>query len=59
VTDPSPTDGTHDIECPHCHRHFSSPLLTGTSARHVGFKCPHCKLFVAFERTGGPSESAG
>ena len=59
MTDPSPTDGTHDIECPHCHRHFRSPLLTGTSARHAGFKCPHCKLFVAFERTGDQPQNAG
>jgi len=58
VTDASPRDGTFDVECPHCHRHFRSPLLAGSSARHAGFKCPHCKLFVAYERTGGPPENA-
>jgi hypothetical protein len=24
--------------------------MTGGSDRHAGFKCPHCRLFVAYER---------
>jgi hypothetical protein len=34
------------VECPHCHKSFSGPLLGGAGARYRGFKCPHCKLFV-------------
>jgi phage FluMu protein Com len=40
-----------EVECPHCHRRFRSKLLLAQAARHAGFKCPHCKLFVAYERT--------
>lgn len=36
--------------CPHCQKTFEAELLTGGSDRHEGFKCPHCKLFVAYER---------
>jgi phage FluMu protein Com len=39
-----------DVECPHCHKHFRSELLEANSPRHAGFKCPHCRLFVAYER---------
>jgi hypothetical protein len=35
-----------DVECPHCHKHFSAPVIEGSAARYRGFKCPHCKLFV-------------
>ena len=28
-------------------------MLEGRAARYRGFKCPHCKLFVPFERAGG------
>ena len=35
---------------PHCQKTFEAELLTGGSDRHEGFKCPHCKLFVAYER---------
>ena len=30
--------------------------MTGGSDRHAGFKCPHCRLFVAYERSGADSE---
>ena len=42
----------HDDEvvCPHCKKPFSPDLLAGSSARHRGYKCPHCKLFVPVER---------
>ena len=39
-----------EVECPHCHRSFSAKLLGPRSPRQAGFKCPHCKLFVAYER---------
>jgi transposase-like protein len=58
MADEALNDESFDVECPHCHRHFRSRLLTGSSARHAGFKCPHCKLFVAYERTAGPPENA-
>lgn len=35
-----------DVECPHCHKHFESPVIEGSAARYRGFKCPHCRLFV-------------
>src|SRR5262249_19528869 len=43
---------------PHCHRHFRGKLLAGGSAQHAGFKCPHCKLFVAYERTVESAQAA-
>jgi len=36
----------YDVECPHCHKHFTASLMEGSAARYRGFKCPHCKLFV-------------
>ena len=44
------TDKLH-IVCPHCHKSFEAELLSGDSDRHQGFKCPHCRLFVAYGRT--------
>ena len=41
--------------CPHCKKPFDSELLAEGS-RHEGFKCPHCRLFVAYERSGADSE---
>jgi hypothetical protein len=40
-----------DVECPHCHKPFAGePIEGGRAARYLGFKCPHCKLFVPLER---------
>jgi phage FluMu protein Com len=39
-----------EVECPHCHKSFSAELLAGAAPRYRGFKCPHCKLFVPYER---------
>ena len=36
--------------CPHCHEPFAAELIAGGPERHRGFKCPHCKLFVAQSR---------
>ena len=40
----------YELVCPHCNKAFESPLLRGAAERHRGFKCPHCRLFVAFDR---------
>ena len=39
-----------EVECPHCHKMFSGPPIEGAAARYRGFKCPHCKLFVPYQR---------
>jgi hypothetical protein len=39
-----------EVECPHCHKNFEAEVLEGAAARYRGFKCPHCRLFVPFER---------
>ena len=44
---PGETAHTTRIACPHCHRTFEAELLAGGPERHRGYKCPHCKLFVA------------
>jgi phage FluMu protein Com len=42
---------THDVECPHCHKAFAGERIEGgRAARYLGFKCPHCKLFVPLGR---------
>jgi DNA-directed RNA polymerase subunit RPC12/RpoP len=39
------------VVCPHCGKTFEGELLTAARpARSRGFKCPHCRLFVPFER---------
>jgi tRNA(Ile2) C34 agmatinyltransferase TiaS len=40
----------HEGICPHCRKGFESELLGKPSDRHRGFKCPHCRLFVPYER---------
>jgi tRNA(Ile2) C34 agmatinyltransferase TiaS len=37
------------VECPHCHKSFDAPSVQG-SGRIRGFKCPHCRLFVPYDR---------
>ena len=39
-----------EATCPHCHKPFTPDPLPRPSARHRGFKCPHCRLFVPVER---------
>jgi hypothetical protein len=41
---------TYDVVCPHCRKEFEAELLTGGAPRYQGFKCPHCRLFVSYER---------
>ncbi len=43
---------TFDAVCPHCRKRFKAELLAGSGARHRGFKCPHCRLFVPLDRAG-------
>ena len=46
-----PTSGTeYTIVCPHCSKRFQATLMGGSAARYSGFKCPHCRLFVPYER---------
>jgi len=37
------------IECPHCHKSFEADVVQG-QGRIRGFKCPHCRLFVPYDR---------
>jgi tRNA(Ile2) C34 agmatinyltransferase TiaS len=50
VAELQPSEATYQVVCPHCGKTFRSELLDGATARHHGFKCPHCKLFVPYER---------
>jgi transposase-like protein len=45
-----PSSDSRTVVCPHCNKEFEAELLTGGSDRHQGFKCPHCRLFVAYSR---------
>jgi DNA-directed RNA polymerase subunit RPC12/RpoP len=47
---PSRNGDTYDVVCPHCGKTFEGELLSGAAPRYQGFKCPHCRLFVAYER---------
>jgi DNA-directed RNA polymerase subunit RPC12/RpoP len=47
-----PAADVYEIVCPHCKKPFEGRLLSGGS-RHEGFKCPHCRLFVPFDRADG------
>jgi tRNA(Ile2) C34 agmatinyltransferase TiaS len=37
------------VTCPHCHKPFDPPSVQG-KGRIRGFKCPHCRLFVPYDR---------
>ena len=50
VSQPTDLQGTYAVECPHCHKSFTAEPMPGRAARYAGFKCPHCKLFVPFDR---------
>ena len=40
-----------EVECPHCHKGFAAEAIDGGRAvRYRGFKCPHCRLFVPYDR---------
>jgi transposase-like protein len=46
----SNSESSYEVVCPHCNKPFKAELLSGESDRHQGFKCPHCRLFVAYGR---------
>jgi hypothetical protein len=46
----------HEIVCPHCGKTIEAELLNGGADRYRGFKCPHCRLFIAAERAEEPEE---
>ena len=46
-------DASYEVICPHCKKPFHAEVLAGSAARYHGFKCPHCKLFVPYERADG------
>jgi hypothetical protein len=48
---PEPNE-SYEVVCPHCRKTFAAPVLVGPAARYTGFKCPHCRLFVSYERVG-------
>ena len=50
--------GSYEVQCPHCKKTFSAELLQGDAARYKGFKCPHCRLFVPYERADTRRDSA-
>ncbi len=48
VSEPA-ASASYDVVCPHCKKPFEGELLAAATRRR-GFKCPHCRLFVPFER---------
>lgn len=40
----------YEVVCPHCRKPFEARALVGSAGRYTGFKCPHCRLFVSYER---------
>jgi hypothetical protein len=44
---------TFEVTCPHCNEPFTAQLIEGAAPPHRGFKCPHCRLFVPYERASG------
>jgi transposase-like protein len=53
-------DGTSfEVTCPHCKKPFRAELMNGQAARHRGFKCPHCRLFVPLARTEARAAGTG
>jgi transposase-like protein len=51
VTDVQHEATADKIVCPHCKRAFLPPEEPiGVGDERQGFKCPHCRLFVALER---------
>ena len=44
------------FECPHCHKQFDADVVQG-AGRIRGFKCPHCRLFVPYDRVGEQAPS--
>ena len=45
----STAESSYEVVCPHCHKPFETPAVQG-AGRIRGFKCPHCRLFVPYDR---------
>lgn len=52
----APGAQTYELTCPHCHKEFQAETIGSEGQR--GFKCPHCRLFVPFERAEEPQQIA-
>jgi tRNA(Ile2) C34 agmatinyltransferase TiaS len=50
MAQPPKADDAYEVVCPHCKKRFEAQLMSGGSDRHQGFKCPHCRLFIAYAR---------
>ena len=49
---------SYQVDCPHCGKHFQGELLTGSGpSPSRGFKCPHCRLFVPYDRAAGRADA--
>jgi len=47
----STAESGYEVVCPHCRKTFEAELLSSSgTAGPRGFKCPHCRLFVPYER---------
>jgi hypothetical protein len=57
VTDDRAQATVYEVLCPHCSKSFREELLTGPAERYHGFKCPHCRLFVPFDRVAEQDET--
>jgi hypothetical protein len=57
VPDPPDRENVYEVVCPHCGKPFEAQPLTGGAERYQGFKCPHCRLFVAYDRVDEPARA--
>lgn len=53
-----PSSASAEVVCPHCRKTFKPEPLHADAARNAGFKCPHCRLFVALDRAEEPPAAA-
>lgn len=51
----SPAHASREVVCPHCKKQFTAEPLGGQGEPLRGFKCPHCRLFVPYERAADVS----
>jgi len=54
MADAPPSAAAPEVVCPHCGKTFEPAPLQADSVRNAGFKCPHCRLFVALDRADAP-----
>jgi DNA-directed RNA polymerase subunit RPC12/RpoP len=59
MADASPAAAPPEAVCPHCGKTFRPEPLQADAARNAGFKCPHCRLFVALDRAEAPTQPDG